>query len=112
MVEPHREQPPERGGDGPDGAVVKGDEHLLGEQRVPLRDLDDAAHDVRSDRSGAVDGEALDVGGRERLEFHHVGGIPVGSSLNEVGTGKAQEKDRLGRLPRAACPASAGAIGC
>ena len=38
--------------------------------------------------------------GRERLELHHIGGFPLGPSLDEVGTGKAQEKDPLGRLPR------------
>jgi hypothetical protein len=55
---------------------------------------------IRPDGSGAVDDEALDVGGRERLELHHVCGFPLGPSLDEVGTGKAQREDPLGRLPR------------
>jgi hypothetical protein len=35
-VEPHREEPPERGRDSFEGPLVERDEQLFGEQRVPL----------------------------------------------------------------------------
>jgi hypothetical protein len=73
---------------------------LFGKQRVPLRHLDDPANDIRPDGSGSVDDKALDVGGRERLELHYVGGFPVRPLLEEVGTGQAQQENRLSRLPR------------
>src|SRR5688572_7361327 len=99
-IEPHREEARERGGDSPYGPVVEGDVQLFGEERIPVRDLDDPAPVIRHDRASAVDDEALDVGGRERLELHQVGGFPLGSSLDQVGTGKAQEEDSPARLFR------------
>jgi hypothetical protein len=92
-VEPHRQQPAERTGYLVEGLVPEGGEHLLGEERVSPRHLDDSTQGSRRDRTCALEDEALEISGRERTELQTVLPFPRGPKLDQLGPPEADEED-------------------